>query len=120
MRAIVIIFAGCVARADEAPSSRLTKTDADCQCSTDGFSAGEDTSYGEDIDGGGRYIFKGCGAHTNYYDSSGMQIAGYPFRWCFVVNPDSCSWKMSDKNVLQENAKWRKCDGHLCEARRSC
>ena len=132
MRAIMIIFAGCVARADESlehASSvrRLTATDVDCQCSTDGFSAGLDTANGEDVvtyrsgGGGGKYKFKGCGAHTNYYESTYQQIAGYPFRWCFVVNPEQFSWEMSDKIVYHgTNATRRKCDGHLCEARRSC
>ena len=103
--------------------------EAACQCTTDGWSGGEDY-VPEDAEffstGEKPYRFKGCGAHTEYLQTDNdvvdFQVAGYPFRWCFVKDPSECTMEVENKNVWPEEkpARWRKCDGQMCEAREAC
>ncbi|KAL7573514.1 hypothetical protein ACA910_019829 [Epithemia clementina (nom. ined.)] len=101
---------------------------AQCQCSVDGLSGGEDVLYNaltkrlyttKNTETGGTYKFIGCGAHTRYRDDYERQIGGYPWRFCYTYGGKSgCRiTETSQKHSLNNAIAYRFCNGYYdCNA----
>eukprot|EP00172_Hildenbrandia_rubra_P001864 Plantae.Rhodophyta-Hildenbrandia_rubra.ctg24796.p1 GENE.Plantae.Rhodophyta-Hildenbrandia_rubra.ctg24796~~Plantae.Rhodophyta-Hildenbrandia_rubra.ctg24796.p1 ORF type:complete len:273 (-),score=18.02 Plantae.Rhodophyta-Hildenbrandia_rubra.ctg24796:918-1736(-) len=110
---LFIIF--IVVTSNKAQCAKSPVTEA-CSCTVDGRSGKAFVQYGPDD-----YVFRGCGAHTDYHLPPAG--AGYEVVWCYTTDANKCNvsgFEFSTRNTLEDwvkdGAKWRLCSGNLCRA----